>query len=104
MKEKRQVGKPNDRQLEAAVAMFDALSDMPRLRMLLLLAKGKLSVSEIAEIEGDRMTTVSARLQILHAARLVARHREGKTVIYSIADEHVLTLVENAVAHVGEQH
>src|SRR5260370_22345094 len=50
------------------------------------------------------MTTVSARPQILHAARLVARRREGKSVIYGIADEHVLTLVDNAVAHAGEKH
>ena len=50
------------------------------------------------------MTTVSARLQILHAARLIGRRREGKSVIYSIADDHVLMLVEDAVAHAGEKH
>ncbi|MEA2811852.1 MAG: ArsR family transcriptional regulator, lead/cadmium/zinc/bismuth-responsive transcriptional, partial [Rhodospirillaceae bacterium] len=66
--------------------------------------KKDLSVSEIAAAEGEKMTTVSARLQILHAARLIARRREGKSVIYSIADDHVLTLVENAVAHAGEKH
>jgi DNA-binding transcriptional ArsR family regulator len=97
-------GTPGKRQLEAAAAMFDALSDTSRLRTLMLLAKKDLSVSEIAAAEGEKMTTVSARLQILHAARLVARRREGKSVIYGIADEHVLTLVDNAVAHAGEKH
>jgi ArsR family transcriptional regulator, lead/cadmium/zinc/bismuth-responsive transcriptional repressor len=95
---------PGGRQLEAAAAMFDALSDTSRLRTLMLLAKKDLSVSEIAAAEGEKMTTVSARLQILHAARLIGRRREGKSVIYSIADDHVLTLVENAVAHAGEKH
>ena len=95
---------PGERQLEAAAAMFDALSDTSRLRTLMLLAAKDLSVSEIAAAEGEKMTTVSARLQVLHGARLIARRRKGKSVIYSIADEHVLTLVENAVAHAGEKH
>ena len=69
-----------------------------------LLAGGDLSVTEIAAAEGEKMTTVSARLQILHAARLIARRRRGKSVIYSIADDHVLSLVENAVAHAGKKH
>jgi DNA-binding transcriptional ArsR family regulator len=97
-------GTASERQLEAAAAMFDALSDMSRLRTLMLLAKKDLSVSEVAAAEGEKMTTVSARLQILHAARLIARRRKGKSIIYSIADDHVLTLVENAVAHAGEKH
>ena len=84
--------------------MFDALSDTARLRTLMCLTEKDLSVSQIAAAVGEKMTTVSARLQILHAARLIARRREGKNVIYSIADEHVVTLVENAVAHAGERH
>jgi DNA-binding transcriptional ArsR family regulator len=96
--------KPDERQLQAAAAMFDALSDPSRLRTLMLLAGNELSVSEIAAAEGEKMTTVSARLQILHAARLIARRRRGKSIIYSIADDHVLTLVENAVAHAGEKN
>lgn len=95
---------PDERQFEAAAAMFNALSDRSRLKTLMLLAKKNLSVSEIAAAEGEKMTTVSARLQILHAARLIARRRSGKSVIYSIADDHVLTLVENAIAHAGERH
>jgi DNA-binding transcriptional ArsR family regulator len=84
--------------------MFDALSDTSRLKTLMLLPGKDLSVSEIAAAEGEKMTTVSARLQILHAARLIARRRKGKSVIYSIADNHVLTLVENAIAHAGERY
>jgi len=100
--DRRRVIEPSNRQIEAAVALFDALSDMPRLRTLLLLKDRELSVSEIAATEGEKMTTVSARLQILHAARAITRRRQGKSILYSIADDHVLSLVENAVAHAGE--
>ena len=95
---------PGDRHLEDAAVMFDALSDVSRLRTLMLLADKSLSVSEIVDAEGEKMTTVSARLQILHAARLIDRQRDGKSVIYRIADDHVLTLVRNAIAHAAERH
>lgn len=94
----------SDRHLEDAANMFDALSDVSRLRTLMLLADRNLSVSEIAAAEEEKMTTVSARLQVLHAARLIDRQREGKSVIYRIADDHVLTLVRNAIAHAAERH
>lgn len=92
------------RQLEDAAGMFKALSDPARLQTLIILAAGERNVGELAEMEGDRMGTVSARLQVLLQARLVSRRREGKAVIYAIADAHVLSLVENAVEHALEQH
>jgi DNA-binding transcriptional ArsR family regulator len=104
MMDRRRIGASSERQLAAAAAMFDALSDMSRLQTLMLLAGKDLSVSEIAAAQDENMTTVSARLQLLHAARLIARQRKGKSVIYSIADDHVLKLVDNAIAHAGEKH
>ena len=90
------------RDLEQAVAMFDALSDMARLKTLLALPEAGSGVSALAKAVGEKVTTVSARLHILHAARLVVRERKGKNVIYRLADDHVLTLVRNAVAHAAE--
>lgn len=90
------------RDLEKAVAMFDALSDMARLKTLLALPEAGSGVSALAKAVGEKVTTVSARLHILHAARLVVRERKGKNVIYRLADDHVLTLVRNAVAHAAE--
>lgn len=79
-------------QLEDAAAMFKALSDPARLQTLIILAERERNVGELAEIEGDKIGTVSARLKVLLQARLVKRRREGKTAIYSIADAHVLNL------------
>ncbi|MFN4015898.1 MAG: ArsR/SmtB family transcription factor [Reyranella sp.] len=92
------------RHLAEAARMFDALSDVARLRTLMLLADKDLSVSEIAAAEEEKINTVSARLQVLHAARLIERQRKGKSVIYRVADDHVLTLVRNAIAHATERH
>jgi ArsR family transcriptional regulator len=89
-------------QREEAAAIFKALSDPARLQTLLILANGERNVSELAEMEGDKTGTVSARLQVLLNARIVTRRREGQTVIYAIADDHVLNLVTNAIEHASE--
>jgi ArsR family transcriptional regulator, lead/cadmium/zinc/bismuth-responsive transcriptional repressor len=82
--------------------MFQALGDAQRLRLLLRLAEGEACVSELAEHEGEKITTVSARLKTLYAVRLVKRRREARHVFYSLTDEHVLPLVRNAVDHAAE--
>jgi ArsR family transcriptional regulator len=77
--------------------MFRALGDPERLRLLVRLAQGEACVSELAEEEGEEITTVSARLKTLYTARLVKRRREAKHVFYTLADEHVAPLVSNAI-------
>lgn len=91
-------------QLEDAAGMFKALSDPARLQTLIILAGGERNVGELAELERDKIGTVSARLKVLLQARLVKRRREGKTAIYAIADAHVLGLIQNAVDHACEKH
>jgi ArsR family transcriptional regulator, lead/cadmium/zinc/bismuth-responsive transcriptional repressor len=93
---------PSRRQIEAAAEMFRALGDPERLRLLLRLAESEACVSELAEDEGEKITTMSARLKILSIVRLVRRRREAKHVFYALADEHVLPLVRNAIDHAAE--
>jgi ArsR family transcriptional regulator len=95
---------PSREDLTAAAAMLRALGDPERLRILVRLGCGELCVSELAELEGDKLTTVSARLQSLLNVRLVKRRREAKHIFYALADDHVLSLVQSAVAHAAERH
>ena len=89
-------------QREKAAAIFRALSDPGWLQILLILADGERSVGQLAELEGGKTGTVSARLQLLLNARLVKRRREAQSVIYAIADDHVLNLIRNAIDHASE--
>jgi len=84
--------------------MFRALGDPARLRLLAHLADGEVCVSELAELEDDNLTTVSARLKTLYAVRLVKRRREAKHIYYALSDDHVLQLVESAIEHAAERH
>jgi|ERR1700687_745947 DNA-binding transcriptional ArsR family regulator len=93
---------PSRAQIEAGAAIFQALGDPERLRLLVRIAAGEACVSELADDEGEKISTVSARLKTLHAVRLVKRRREAKHVYYALADEHVLRLVRNAIDHAAE--
>ena len=59
-------------------------------------------VSELAEELGEKVTTVSQRLQQLHRARLVIKERRGKHIYYAVADHHVRDLLINTFDHVEE--
>lgn len=93
---------PDTRQLELAASMCHALSDASRLRLLLRLAEGERCVSEIVALEGAKLTSISSRLQMLHAARLVVRRRDAKHVYYALADQHIHELLGSILSHAAE--
>ncbi len=89
-------------QVEAAAAMCQALSDPARMRLLLWLSQREMCVSELVAYEDAKLGSVSARLQMLHNARLVTRRREAKHVYYALADRHVHDLLSNILHHAAE--
>lgn len=89
--------------LEKAAAMLRAAGDPARLRLLLRLAEGERCVSELVAAEGAKLATVSARLQHLHAARLVVRRRDARHIHYALADGHVARLLREIVDHAAEE-
>ena len=89
-------------QFELAATMCHAMSDASRLRLLLWLSRREMCVSELVALDQAKLTSVSARLQMLHAARLVTRRREAKHIYYALADEHVRSLLANILNHASE--
>ncbi len=79
-------------QLARIAERFKALGEPARLRMLDVLRHGEMAVSELITATGLGQANVSKHLQILHAAGLVARRKEGLFVYYSLADRDVLLL------------
>lgn len=71
--------------------------------MLAQLAQGDMCVTELAESEGESISTISQRLRVLRSENLVVRRRQGKHINYALADQHVMDLVYNALAHAAEQ-
>lgn len=88
--------------LRAAAELFKALSSESRLSLLRILAAGPLTVTRIAEESGLSQPLVSQHLRTLRAAGLVSVERSGREAHYSVSDQHVTHIVEDAVKHASE--
>ena len=89
-----------DDAIEQGARLFAAAGDPARLRLLELLSRGEYCVGGIAEATDEAMSTISQRLRILHQVGLVSRRRAGRHIYYQLADDHVVELISNALAHV----
>jgi ArsR family transcriptional regulator len=67
-----------------------------------LLASGEICVTEIVQTLGEKFSTVSQRLRLLRSEGLVRRRRDGTHIYYALADQHVMDLIQNALAHAAE--
>ena len=83
--------------VELAVEIFGMLADATRIRLVLALRDGELSVNHLADIVDKNPATVSQHLAKLRMARMVTTRRQGTTIFYALADEHAIALVMDAV-------
>ena len=89
----------SDEAAERAAALFRAVGDVHRLRLIEQLGQGERCVSELAETAGTKMSTLSQQLRVLRSERIVKHRREGKHVFYSLADDHIRELIAAALDH-----
>ncbi len=92
----------NDEACERAAAIFRALGDPQRLRILMLLESTELCVSELQRALGDPMPAISQRLRLLRSERVLRSRRDGKHIYYSLADDHIARLITNGLLHALE--
>ena len=85
--------------IDDAVTMFRALADPTRLQLLHHLSEEACSVNHLAELLGMSQSAVSHQLRTLRQAKLVTTRRDGQYIYYSCEDEHVATLINQAVSH-----
>ncbi len=92
----------DDGHLSALADTFRLLGDTTRLRILLCCLSRPVAVGAIAAELDLSQSLVSHHLRLLRAARLVRHQRQGKSMIYQAADDHVRTVLQDMVEHVGE--
>ncbi|SDT00791.1 DNA-binding transcriptional regulator, ArsR family [Friedmanniella luteola] len=93
-----EVSERTDEQIvELAVEVFTMLADATRVRIVLALQDGELSVNTLAELVGKSPTAVSQHLAKLRLARIVATRHEANRVYYRLANEHARRLVADAI-------
>ena len=82
--------------------LFKVFGDSTRIKILCALFDGEKCVQEITDAAGASQSAVSHQLRILKQSRLVRNRRQGKQICYSLADEHVKTILGMAREHLEE--
>lgn len=102
-KDAKHTGLAGEVSMEQMSAFFKVLSDKTRLSILMKLLDASLCVMHISERVGMSQSAISHQLAILRRADLVRVKRNGKTLVYSISDEHVRLMLDMAMLHINEE-
>ena len=93
---------PGEDTLYDLAELFRIFGDSTRIRILYVLFESEMCVCDIAQLLGMTQSAISHQLRALKNARLVESRRDGKTVFYSLADDHVKTMINQGLEHVCE--
>ncbi len=83
--------------------IFKVLSDETRTELLYLLSLKEMCVCDLADVMEMSMPAISHHLRLLKALRLVKYRKAGKQVYYSLADDHIVSLINRAQEHFEEE-
>ena len=93
---------PDETELYDLSELFKVFGDSTRIRILFVLFECEVCVCDLAEALSLTQSAVSHQLKILKQAKLVGARREGRQVIYFLADEHVRTIIDQGREHIEE--
>lgn len=93
---------PEESELYELADLFKVFGDSTRIKILYVLFENEMCVYDIANILNMTQSAISHQLRILKQNRLVRFRKEGKTVLYTLADEHVFTILRQGIEHIEE--
>ena len=82
--------------------LYKNFSDMTRVKILYALTLSEMCVNDLSEMLEMSQSSISHQLRVLKQARLIKYQKKGKNVIYSLADDHVKLLLDQAYEHIKE--
>ena len=90
---------PAEEDLARMCAAFKAIGEPSRMKILLALMEGEMCVYHITRAVEGLQSNVSHQLRLLKDAKIIRSRREGKNILYSIADEHIASIILMSKAH-----
>ena len=93
---------PEDEILYDLAELFKIFGDSTRIKILYVLFESEMCVCDIAQLLNMTQSAISHQLRALKQSKLVKYRREGKTVFYSLADDHVNTIINQGMEHISE--
>lgn len=94
---------PSQERLYDLAELYKVFGDSTRVSLLYVLLEEELCVCDLSALLGVSISAVSHQLRILKQARLVKFRKEGKTVFYSLADDHVRDIIGEGMEHIEEE-
>ena len=93
---------PTEEELYDLAELFKVFGDSTRIKLLYVLVESDMSVGDIAQALNMTQSSISHQLRVLKQSRLVRFRREGKNIVYSLADDHVHTIMSQGLEHLEE--
>ena len=93
---------PDEELLYDVAELFKVFGDSTRVRIICALFESEMCVCDIAAVLNMTQSAISHQLRVLKQARLVKYRRDGKTVYYSLADDHIQNIFDQAFEHIME--
>ncbi len=94
---------PPEEEMQDLAEFYRVFGDATRLKILYVLLCSEMCVYDIANLIGMSQSAVSHQLRILKQMDLVKNRREGKTIFYSLADAHIVTILSQGLDHIEEE-
>ncbi|MEG2938824.1 MAG: metalloregulator ArsR/SmtB family transcription factor, partial [Oscillospiraceae bacterium] len=93
---------PCDETLYDLADLFKVFGDTTRIRILYVLFESEMCVCDIAQLLSMTQSAISHQLKTLKQSKLVKARRDGKTVFYSLDDDHVRDIINRGIEHITE--
>lgn len=93
---------PPEEELQDLAEFFKVFGDATRLKILYVLLSSEMCVYDISAVLGMSQSAISHQLRVLKQMDLVKNRRDGKTVFYSLADAHIVTILSQGLDHIEE--
>lgn len=93
---------PDETVLGDLAELFRVFGDSTRIKILYVLFESEMCVCDIAQLLGMKQSAISHQLKNLKQARLITSRREGKSVFYSLLDDHVRSIIAQGLEHIEE--
>ena len=93
---------PDEEELYDLAELYKVFADSTRIKILYVLFESEMCVCDIALLLEMSQSAISHQLRVLKQAKLVKFRRDGKTIFYSLSDEHVRTIIDQGIEHIEE--
>ena len=94
---------PPETELYDLAELFKVFGDSTRIRILFVLFEAEVCVCDLAQVLNMTQSAISHQLRILKQNKLVKSRREGKSIFYSLADDHVRLIIAQGCEHIKEE-